>query len=91
MLSNKLNFGSFFNLDRGVFKSLVVSGYNSLMHSANIAFEEEGEPTKFEKWLESKFGKKASDFLTMVAGVLGGMLAIVLFMVLPTVITGIIS
>ena len=78
---------------RGMYSFIesLVMGYNSLMHSANIAFEEEGEPTKFEIWLEKKFGKKASDFLTMVAGVLGGMLAIVLFMVLPTVITGIIS
>ena len=78
---------------RGMYSFIesLVTGYNCLMHSANIAFEEVGEPTKLEKWLEKKFGKKASDFLTMVAGVLGGMLAIVLFMVLPTVITGLIS
>lgn len=70
----------------------LVTGYKCLMHSANIAFDGmEEEPTKFEIWLEEKFGKKATEALTMVAGVLGGMLAIVLFMVLPTTITGIIN
>ncbi len=79
---------------RGIinFFDSLVTGYNSLMHSANIAFEGlEEEPTKLEIWLEKKFGKKATDLLTMVAGVLGGMLALVLFMVLPTAITGIID
>lgn len=79
---------------RGIlnFFDSLVTGYNSLMYSANIAFEGiEEEPTKFEIWLEKRFGKKATDLLTMVAGVMGAMLALVLFMVLPTVITGIIS
>ena len=70
----------------------LVTGYKCLMHSANIAFDDmEDQTTKFEIWLEKKFGKKATEALTMVAGVLGGMLAIVLFMVLPTTITGIIN
>ncbi|MBQ5782934.1 MAG: DUF1385 domain-containing protein [Oscillospiraceae bacterium] len=74
------------------FLDSLITGYNSLMHSANIAFEGiEEEPTKFEIWLENKFGKKATEYLTMVAGVMGAMLALVLFMVLPTVITGIID
>ncbi|MBQ9845967.1 MAG: DUF1385 domain-containing protein [Oscillospiraceae bacterium] len=78
---------------RGMFNFIesLVTGYECLMFSANIALEDENEKTKFEIWLEEKFGKKASDFLTMVAGVLGGMLALVLFMVLPTVITGFVS
>ncbi|MBP1551996.1 MAG: DUF1385 domain-containing protein [Oscillospiraceae bacterium] len=70
----------------------LVTGYNCLMHSANIALDGlEEEPTRLEIWLENKFGKKATEYLTMVAGVLGGMLALVLFMVLPTTITGIID
>lgn len=74
------------------FLDSLITGYNSLMHSANIAFEGiEEEPTKFEIWLENKFGKKATEYLTMVAGVMGAMLALVLFMVLPTIITGIID
>ena len=74
------------------FLDSLITGYNSLMHSANIAFEGiEEEPTRFEIWLENKFGKKATEYLTMVAGVMGAMLALVLFMVRPTVITGIID
>ena len=78
---------------RGMYSFIesLVTGYECLMHSANIALDGIDEKTKLEIWLEKKFGKKASDLLTMVAGVLGGMLALVLFMVLPTVITGIIS
>lgn len=75
----------------GFFESMV-SGYESLMHSANLSLsEEELEPTKFEKWLEKTFGSKASDFILTLAGVAGALLALVLFMVLPTVITGFIS
>lgn len=78
---------------RGMFNFIesLVTGYDCLMYSANIALEDEMEKTKFEIWMEEKFGRKATDFLTMVAGVLGGMLALVLFMVLPTVITGFVS
>ena len=78
---------------RGMFNFIesLVTGYDCLMYSANIALEDEMEKTKFEIWMEEKFGRKASDFLTMIAGVLGGMLALVLFMVLPTVITGFVS
>ncbi|MBQ5324596.1 MAG: DUF1385 domain-containing protein, partial [Oscillospiraceae bacterium] len=54
----------------------LVTGYNCLMHSANIALDGlEEEPTRLEIWLENEFGKKATEYLTMVAGVLGGMLA----------------
>ena len=78
---------------RGMFNFIesLVTGYDCLMYSANIALEDEMEKTKLEIWMEEKFGRKASDFLTMIAGVLGGMLALVLFMVLPTVITGFVS
>ena len=46
---------------RGIinFFDSLVTGYKSLMHSANIAFEGmEEEPTKLEIWLEKKFGKR---------------------------------
>ena len=57
------------------------------MYSADIAMQGQ-EPDKREEWLTKHFGKKGSDALLMVAGVLGAMLALVLFMVLPTMITG---
>ncbi|MEG1863187.1 MAG: DUF1385 domain-containing protein, partial [Oscillospiraceae bacterium] len=77
---------------RGVvnFFGSLVTGYKSLMHSADLSLMEE-EPSKFEIWLGKTFGKKGSDIITMAAGVLGGGLALVLFMILPTTITGIIN
>ena len=77
---------------RGMWSFLdsLVGGYNSLMYSADIAMQGT-EPDKLEVWLNEHFGKKATDLLLMVTGVLGGMLALVLFMVLPTVITGFIN
>ncbi|MEG2082646.1 MAG: DUF1385 domain-containing protein [Oscillospiraceae bacterium] len=73
----------------GFFDSLT-TGYKSLMHSANVAMVEE-EPTKFENWLEKKLGKKSGDFIAYVAGVMGAGLSLVLFMILPTMITGFIA
>lgn len=72
----------------------LLKGYHYLMYSAEISlgeeFEEE-EESAFEKWIGEKFGKKAEDFILGLAAVLGGLLAILLFTVLPTVLVGIIT
>ncbi len=72
----------------------LLKGYQYLMYSAEISlgeeFEEE-EETAFEKWIGEKFGKKAEDFILAFAAVLGGMLAILLFTVLPTVLVGVVT
>ena len=71
--------------------SLVV-GYQCLMHSAEVAMPDEEEPeSRFEKWVNDKLGEKAGSLLTTVSAVLGGGLAIVLFMILPTFLTGLIG
>ena len=66
-------------------------GYRYLMLSAKISmgeeFEEE-EPTKFEQWIIDHLGEKAADAMLMLAAVVGGLIAIVLFTVLPTAIVG---
>jgi len=72
------------------FLDSMICGYNSLMYSADIALQGQ-EPDKLEQWLTKHFGKKGSDLLLTVAGVLGAMLALVLFMVLPTMITGLVD
>lgn len=75
---------------RGIFsfvQSLAV-GYKCLMYSADESMDGAYEEDKFEKWLKKHFGEKASSAVTTVAGVAGTMLALVLFMVLPTAITG---
>lgn len=61
-------------------------GYKALMISAEKSGleEEEGEPSKFEKWLTRVFGDKLMNVLVVIATVLGVALAVVLFFMLPT-------
>ena len=76
---------------RGVFNffdSMAVS-YKCLMKSADIAGFEE-EPSGFEKKLMDLFGDRFSKVLAGFAGVLGVLLAVALFMVLPTFLIGLI-
>lgn len=77
---------------RGAFSMIenLVLGYRYLMHSAEVSMpeEEQEEPGKLDKWLKEHTGPKFQNFLMGLAAVMGGMLAIVLFMVLPTAIVG---
>ncbi|WP_077534780.1 DUF1385 domain-containing protein [Massiliimalia massiliensis] len=74
---------------RGVFnmiESLTV-GYRCLMKSAEISGADlEEEPTKFDLWLEKHFGDKLMKYVGWISGVLGVLLAIVLFMLVPSLI-----
>lgn len=81
---------------RGVFAfcSSLVTGYKCLMRSADISMTEEEkqeEQSKFEKWAEKHFGDAFTNALMGLSAVLGGLLAIVLFMVLPTFFTGLLD
>lgn len=76
---------------RGVFNffdSMAVS-YKCLMKSADIAGVEE-EPSGFEKKLMDWFGESFSKVMGGIAMVLGMLLAVALFMVLPTFLIGLI-
>ncbi len=83
-------------LVRGVLsmiESLIV-GYRCLMYSAEVSMGEEAfeaEESKVDKWISDHLGEKAQNFVMSLAAVLGGMLALVLFMVLPTTIVGLLS
>ena len=72
-------------------ESLIV-GYRYMMYSAQVSmgddYDPEEEETAFEKWVGDHLGKKAEDALLACAAVLGGLLAILLFTVLPTLIVG---
>lgn len=46
------------------------------------------EETAFEKWVGDHLGKKAEDIMLAAAAVIGGLFAILLFTVLPTVLVG---
>jgi len=66
-------------------------GYRYLMLSAKVSMGdeyEEEQPTKLEQWILDHLGEKAADAMLMLAAVLGGLMAIVLFTVLPTAIVG---
>lgn len=73
---------------RGVFNfvSSMISGYQCLSKSAEKAGleEEEGEPGRFEQWLDRTFGENLMKAITVVGAVLGVALALLLFMVLPS-------
>ncbi len=71
---------------RGVvnFIESIVFGYNCLMESAEKSGLEDIEPeSKFEKWIDEKFGDKMMTMIGIVSAVLGVALALALFMYLP--------
>lgn len=76
----------FFRGIAGLIDSMRLS-YKSLMLSADKAIEsaeiEDEEPSKFEKWLDDKFGDKLIKILMVFASILGVALAIGLFFFLP--------
>ncbi len=74
---------------RGVvgFALSLIVGMRALSWSAAFFPEEEGEPSKFERWLYKTFGSKGVEkFVTGAAMVLGVLLAVGLFTFLPTLI-----
>lgn len=77
----------FFRGIAGLIDSMRLS-YKSLMLSADKAIEageiEEEEPTKFEKWIDEKFGDKILKILMVFASILGVALAVGLFFFVPS-------
>lgn len=73
---------------RGIFSfiSSLVLGYKCLMKSADKQMTEEDEvpETKFEKWLTEKLGNKIMPIVSGLAMVFGVVLAVVLFIWLPS-------
>ena len=70
------------------------SGYKYLMHSADIALTEEeqqAEQSKLEKWLDEHTGPAFQNALLTLSAFVGVVIAIVLFMFLPTFFTGLIA
>ena len=80
---------------RGVvnFIDALLVGYKCLMHSAEVSMGDAfvDDSSKFDKWLEKKLGSKADGIVMGIAGVLGAVLAITLFMILPTFIVGLVD
>ena len=79
---------------RGVvtFVDSMASGVKALMWSAEFYPEEEGEPSKFELWLERRLGsEKMTSLVVAVAVVLGLCMSVGLFFLLPTLLGGAVS
>ena len=81
---------------RGVvnFINSMVLGVRSLMFSAECIPEEEmeGEPSKFDEWIEKKLGsEKAEKAIITFSVALGVVLSIGLFIILPTLLAGLLS
>lgn len=70
----------------------LVMGYRYMMYSAQVSMGEDYDPQQeesaFEKWVGDHLDKKAEDMLLVAAAVVGGLFAILLFTVLPTVLVG---
>jgi len=75
------------------FIGMMSIGVRALMFSAeHVPIEEQEEPSKFDRWIEERFGsEKAEKALVTVSVVLGVVLAVGLFMLLPTVLAGLLG
>lgn len=59
-------------------------GMESLNYSATFLEDEDYEPSKFEKWLERKIGKKAEDIILAITMIMSFIFSIGLFILIPT-------
>lgn len=77
---------------RGVvnFITSLVDGNRILMRSADVAVEDEEQPTKAEKWLKEKHKVDVSGIFNTIATVLGIVLALGLFIWVPSFLTDLI-
>lgn len=79
---------------RGIvtFADSMVKGMRALTYSASLLPEDQQEePSKFDLWLEKKLGsEKAEKYIIGFAAVLGVLLALMLFIFVPTLIAGLI-
>ena len=76
-----------------VFIESMVYGVKALTYSASLLPEEEqDQPSKFDKWIEEKFGsEKAEKFVISFAVFLGICLSVGLFILLPTLLAGFVT
>ena len=74
---------------RGVlnFISSLVDGNRVLMRSADVAFPEEDQPSKAEKWLENH-KMSLSGIWNFLSTIVGVVLALLIFIALPQYLTG---
>lgn len=70
------------------FVEMLMLSFKTLSISAEAyGIDEEEEETKFEKWLREKFGKSIMDVIMVISTVLGVLLGVGIFFVLPIWLT----
>jgi uncharacterized protein YqhQ len=70
----------------------MVRGVKALMFSAEQAGDESYQPDKFDLWIEKKFGaEKAQKAIVTIAVILGIAFSVGLFILLPTLLAGLIT
>ena len=75
---------------RGIFAFFdsLFSAFKCLMKSADAAGVDDEEPGKIEKWLINKMGKKYETAIQFAAVLLGMLLSVSLFIIIPTLLIG---
>lgn len=78
---------------RGVFNFVdsLILGVKTLTYSASLDEEWYEEPTKFELWLDKKFGKKAEKVIMGFTVAISVVLAVGIFMILPLLLADLIA
>ena len=78
---------------RGIvnFVSSLVVGMRALLRSSEVAVVEEENPSKLSKWVEEKWKISVGDILMTIATIVGVVLALVFFLYLPQLFTGLIA
>jgi len=77
----------------GLFDSMSI-GIKALFHSAEISGLEDDpdyKPSKFDKFIEDKFGDKAFNIIMTIAMIFAVCFSILLFVVLPNFVSGVIT
>ncbi|MBK1811443.1 peptide chain release factor N(5)-glutamine methyltransferase [Clostridium sp. YIM B02505] len=64
----------------------MVEGIKCINYSASF-FEEEEEPSKFDKWINDKFGEKSNDIIMGFTLLISLIFSVALFVAIPTAIT----
>ncbi len=74
----------------GLFEAMIL-GTKTLMYSAEFYDEEDYEESKFEKYIKNKFGDKAADIGIFFSILVSFLIAIFLFMLVPTFLTNLLK
>ena len=70
-------------------ESLII-GVQTLNYSASF-FEEEGEPSKLDKWIKKIFKEKSNDVIMGISLAISLVISVGLFFILPTLIANVFS